>query len=178
MRDLRRERQWTLEELAERSGVSRAMLSKIERAETSPTVAVAARVASALGVGLSELIQLPSARARAYLTRRADRAEFRDPKTGFVRELISPPFENRRFELVQHHLPKDASTGVLPPYPRGVEKQVVVLKGKLRVHVAGITYSLDTGDGLFFEADVEHEFENAGRGDCSYHLVVGAAPGR
>ena len=176
VRDLRGQRQWTLETLAERSGVSRAMLSKIERAETSPTIAVAARVASALGIGLSELIQQPSARARAFVTRRADRLEFRDPKTGFVRELVSPPFENRRFELVHHALPKDASTGLLPPYPRGVEKQVVVEKGNLNVHVAGEIFSLNPGDGLFFEADVEHEFENSGRGECRYYLVVGAPP--
>lgn len=178
VRTLRRERHWTLDELATRSDVSRAMLSKIERGEASPTVAVAARVASALGVGLSELIQESRARDRAWVTRRAGRLEFRDPKTRFVRELISPPFANRRFELVHHVLPRGVTTGTLPPYPAGVEKQIVVERGRLRVVVGGASYTLDAGDGLFFEADIEHEFANEGRGECRYYLVVGAgAPG-
>ena len=174
---LRREREWTLDALANRSGVSRAMLSKIERSEASPTVVVAARVAGALGVGLSELIQPPRSRSRTQTTRRQDRLVFRDPKSGFVRELISPPIEHRRFELVQHTLPRGASTGRLPPYPAGVEKQVVVEKGQLRVSVGDATHTLSTGDGLFFEADIEHEFSNDGRGECRYYLVVSAGSG-
>lgn len=174
VRNLRRERAWTLEELAERSGVSRAMLSKIERGEKSPTLVVAARVAGGLGIGLSELVEEPRARSRGHVTRRADRVVFRDAKSGFVRELISPPFENRRFELVHHALPAGAVTGTLPPYPPGVEKQLVVERGSLRVEVGADEYSLRAGDGLFFEADAEHQFANAGRGECRYYLVVTA----
>lgn len=172
LRSLRRKKQWTLAALAEKSGVSKAQLSKIERGETSPTVALAARIAGALGIGLSELIQQPSSNAQVRVTRAAERLEFRDPKTGLVRELISPPFENRRFELVRHLLPQGSSSGRLPAYPRGVEKQLVVTRGQLRVQVDEASYALDCGDALYFEADVEHEFVNTGDVDCDYFLVV------
>ena len=176
MRGLRKGLRMTLDELARRSGVSRAMLSKIERGETSPTLVVAARVAGALGIGLSELVGAPSDRKRAVVTRRAERVVFRDEKSGFVRELVSPPFENRRFELVRHVLPVGAETGTLPPYPTGVEKQLVVDAGRLRVDLGDESFELAKGDGLFFEADVEHQFANAGRTECRYYLVVTAAP--
>ena len=172
VRELRRARRLTLEELARRSGVSRAMLSKIERGEASPTLIVAARVAGALGVGFSELVGAPRDRKRAVVTRRDERVVFRDERSGFVRELVSPPFENRRFELVRHVLPEGSATGTLPPYPTGVEKQLVVDAGRLRVLVGDEPFELAKGDGLFFEADVEHEFANAGRGECRYYLVV------
>ena len=176
LRGLRKRQRMTLEQLADRSGVSRAMLSKIERGETSPTLVVAARVAGALGVGFSELVGAARERRRAVVTRRGERVVFRDDNSGFVRELVSPPFENRRFELVRHVLPEGAATGTLPPYPAGVEKQLVVDSGRLRVEVADEAFELAKGDGLFFEADVGHQFVNAGRGECRYYLVVTAAP--
>ncbi|MEQ8766011.1 MAG: XRE family transcriptional regulator [Planctomycetota bacterium] len=175
IRSLRKERSWTLEELSSRSEVSRAMLSKIERGEASPTVVVAARIASAFGIGLSDLVEAPHDRQTAQVTPRKERRRFIDSKTGFVRELVSPPFENRRFELVEHILPEGQSTGRLPAYPKGVEKQLVVHRGKLRVRIGDTSHELSLGDGLYFEADIEHEFENRGRGECRYYLVVVAA---
>lgn len=177
LRDLRKARQWTLETLAERSEVSRAMLSKIERGEASPTLIVAARIASALGIGFSELVGAPRDRKRAVITKRDERVVFRDESSGFVRELISPPFENRRFELVRHVLPEGSASGVLPAYPEGVEKQLVVETGRLRVVLGQESHDLAKGDGLFFEADVEHEFINTGRSECRYFLVVTGAKG-
>lgn len=175
VRGLRQEQRMTLDGLAERSGVSRAMLSKIERGETSPTLVVAARVAGALGLGLSELVGASQRRRRAVVTRRTERVVFEDERSGVVRELVSPPFENRRFELVRHVLPVGAATGTLPPYPTGVEKQLVVEAGRLRVDVADEAFELAKGDGLFFEADVTHQFVNVGRSECRYYLVVTAA---
>ena len=64
VRALRRERGWTLELLAERSGVSRAMISKLERGEKNPTLVVAARVAEGLGVSLLQLVGI-QARGRS-----------------------------------------------------------------------------------------------------------------
>ena len=121
---------------------------------------------------------MPRSRSRGVVTRRADRLVFHDEKSGFLRELISPAFENRRFELVHHVLPAGAVTGTLPAYPAGVEKQIVVERGRLRVEVREDEYSLREGDGLYFEADVEHQFTNAGRGECRYYLVVTAPGGR
>ena len=97
VRALRRSRQWTLDDLAHASGVSRAMLSKIERGETSPTLVVAANVAGAFEIGLSELIEPSRSRRRASVTPRAKRLRFDDPETGYPavpRPLRAPRFND------------------------------------------------------------------------------------
>ena len=172
IRSQRKARSWTLDEMAERSGVSRAMLSKIERGETNPTLLVASRIARALGTGLSELAGETQRRRSGVVTRRQERVLFEDPSSGFVRALVSPPFENRSFELVEHRLPPGVSTGCLAPYPAGVEKQLVVEEGTLTAAVGSQNFTLQPGDGLFFDANVEHEFVCQGSGPCRYYLVV------
>ncbi|MEK7879882.1 MAG: helix-turn-helix transcriptional regulator, partial [candidate division NC10 bacterium] len=94
LRAARRARGLTLERLAERSGVSRAMLSKIERDERNPTVAVACRIAEALEITLSQFLGLEEPREVVVLPR-AERKVFRDPKTGFERRLLSPAFPTK-----------------------------------------------------------------------------------
>src|ERR687885_864920 len=90
VRGLRRERGLTLEELAQRSGVSRAMISKVERGEKNPTLVVAAKVAEGLGVGLSRLVGIG---AREVVVVPRDRQMvMRDPETGFERRLLPPHF--------------------------------------------------------------------------------------
>jgi transcriptional regulator with XRE-family HTH domain len=175
VRELRQGRQLTLDALAERSGVSRAMLSKLERGEKNPTLVVAAKVASALGVSLTNLLGVEEARRTVVVVPAARRTVFRDPETGFERQLLSPPFEGRTVEFVRHVIPEGASSGDLPPYRRGVEKYLVVEKGRLTVTIDSAPYELREGDALYFEADVTHCFTNAGRGTCSYYLVVSSA---
>src|SRR4051812_21714336 len=94
MKDLRRERGLTLEELAEYSGVSRAMISKVERGEKNPTLVVAAKVAEGLGVTLSELLGVEE-RREVVVVPRERRMIMRDPETGFERQLLSPTFGGR-----------------------------------------------------------------------------------
>lgn len=175
IRDLRTSRGLTLEELAERSDVSRAMLSKVERAETNPTLVVAAKIASALEVSLTNLLGVEEERRTVVVVPRDQRRTFTDPETGFERQLLSPPFEGRTIEFVRHVIPRGASSGELPAYPRGFEKYLVVEQGTLEVAIDGETYRLGEGDALYFEADVPHRFSNAGRSTCSYYLVVSSA---
>src|SRR5918912_204407 len=89
VRGLRRERGLTLEELAQRSGVSRAMISKVERGEKNPTLMVAAKLAEGLGVTLSRLAGLEE-RREVIIVPRERRMIMRDPLTGFERQLLSP----------------------------------------------------------------------------------------
>lgn len=175
VRDMRTARGLTLEELAEGSQVSRAMLSKVERGETNPTLVVAAKISSALGVSLTTLLGVEEERRTVVVVPRAELRVFRDPETGFERQLLSPPFEGRTLEFVRHVIPRGASSGDLPAYPRGVEKYLAVEQGALEVTIGGEAYRLDKGDALYFEADVPHRFSNAGRSACSYYLVVNSA---
>ena len=82
-------RGWSLAELAQRSGVSKAMISKIERGEASPTAALLGRLSGALGLTLSALLARAEGRPER-LTRAADQPRWRDPKTGYVRCQVSP----------------------------------------------------------------------------------------
>jgi transcriptional regulator with XRE-family HTH domain len=171
VRKLRRERGLTLEALAERSGVSRAMISKVERGEKTPTLVVAAKIAEGLGVGLSQLLGVEE-RREVVVVPRDRRMVVRDPETGFERQLLSPTSGGRGAEFVRNVLPEGSTSGELPPHRRGVEEYLVVEKGRLRAILAGEEYLLKEGDALYFEADVPHRFDNAGVGECSYYLVI------
>lgn len=172
VKQLRSDQGLTLEMLAERSGVSRAMISKLERGEKNPTLVLAAKVAQALGVGLTDLMGVAESRRAVISTPLNRRMVFRDAETGFERQLLSPAFAKRNVEFVRHVIPRGASSGELPPYRPGTEKYLVVEQGRLGVTIEGQEHLLNVGDALYFEADAPHRFENRGRGVCSYYLVV------
>ena len=171
IRALRRERGLTLEVLAGRSGVSRAMISKLERGEKNPTLVVAAKVAEGLGVSLSQLVGVEEKREVVVMPKER-RMVVRDPDTGFERQLLSPSFGGRGIEFIRNVVPRGSGSGEFPPHRRGVEEYVVVERGRLRAILGGEEYLLEEGDALYFEADVPHRFDNAGEGECSYYLVV------
>ena len=85
----REARGWTLADLATRSGVSKAMLSKIERGEASPTAALLGRLSGAYGLTISQLFA--RAEQGGQLARAADQPVWMDPATGFIRRSLSPP---------------------------------------------------------------------------------------
>ena len=148
------------------------MLSKVERGERNPTLGVALEIAAGLGVGLSELMSAPAARRAVHRMPRRRRRVFVDPESGFERHLLSPVAARRTVEFVMHVLPRGRASGPLPPYPPGVTKIAVVEAGTLAVTIGGRQHTLEEGDALFFEADVEHEFSNAGGTRLRYYLVV------
>jgi transcriptional regulator with XRE-family HTH domain len=171
VRILRRKRGLTLNLLAERSGVSRAMISKLERGEKNPTLVVAAKLAEGLGVSLSQLVGVEE-RREVVVVPRERRMILRDPGTGFERQLLSPSFGERGIEFIWSVVPEGSSSGEFPPHRRGVEEYVVVEKGRLRAVLGGEDYLLEEGDALNFEADISHRFDNAGVGECSYYMVI------
>lgn len=171
VRELRRGRGLTLEELAERSGVSRAMISKLERGEKNPTLVVAAKLAEGFGATLSQLVGMEE-RREVVVVPRERRMVMRDPETGFERQLLSPSFGGTGVEFIRNVVPKGSTSGEFPPHRRGVEEYIVVEKGCLRAIIGGEERLLEEGDALYFEADIRHRFDNAGEGECSYFLVI------
>lgn len=166
----------TLEQLSQRSGVSRAMLSKVERGEKSPTIGIATRIAHSLQASLTDLVAGNIPGGAVALLRKTDRPVFRDPQTGFERHIVSPATGGGRVELIYHALPPGVSTGLLPAYPKGTEKQVVVTLGNLVVAFKDTQYALGPGDALFFQADVDHTFTNDAAQPCGYFMVVSRQP--
>jgi transcriptional regulator with XRE-family HTH domain len=166
----------TLDQFSKLSGVSRAMLSKVERGEKSPTIGVAKRIAHALNTSFSALVGDEGAARRAFaLVRKEQRQMFRDAETGFERYLLSPLMPGMPVEVVLHHLPPKTSTGKLPPYRTGVTKHVLVFRGRVVVGVEKVETVLEEGDSLYFEADVEHWFENRTSRPAEYYLIISAA---
>lgn len=176
VRTMRRGAGLTLDELAERAGVSRAMLSKVERGEKNPTLVVAARISEGLGVTLTQLIETEK-RGSVVVIPRAGRRVMRDPETGFERQAISPNPGGRGVELVYNVVPEGSTSGEFPPHRKGVEEHVVVERGRLRAVLGGEEHVLETGDAVYFEADVPHRFDNAGEGECGYYLVIDSREG-
>ena len=147
VRGLRRERGLTLDGLAERSGVSRAMISKLERGEKNPTLVVAAKVAEGLGVSLSQLLGVEEKR-QIVVVPRERRMVMRDPETGFERQLLSPSFGGRGIEFVRNVVPEGSTSGEFPPHRAGVTEHLVVERGRLRAVLGGEEYLLEEGDAL------------------------------
>jgi transcriptional regulator with XRE-family HTH domain len=176
IRGLRRERGLTLDLLAQRSGVSRAMISKLERGEKNPTLVVAAKVAEGLGVSLSQLVGVEE-RREVVVVPRERRMIMRNPETGFERQLLSPSFSGRGIEFIRNVMPEGSSSGEFPPHRRGVEEYIVVENGRLRALLGREAYLMEEGDALYFEADIPHRFDNAGKGECSYYLVIDSKVG-
>ncbi|QIS14648.1 helix-turn-helix domain-containing protein [Nocardia arthritidis] len=173
VRRRREEAGLTLEQLSIQSSVSRAMLSKVERGEKSPTIGVASRIAHALEASLSDLIGgAAAASGAAVVMRKSERPIFRDPETGFERHIVSAAPGAGTGEMIFHHLPAQVSTGLLPAYPPGTEKQLVVLDGTVTVLIGGISETLSAGDSLFFQADADHGFANRTNAPCEYLMVI------
>ncbi len=160
-----------MDELAELSGVSRAMISKLERGEKNPTLVVAAKLAEGLGITLSKLAGMEE-RREVIIVPRNKRMVMRDPETGFERQLLSPNFAGPGVEFIRNKIPPGSTSGEFPPHRKGVEEHIVVERGSLRAILAGEQYLLERGDAMYFEADIPHRFDNAGDGECTYYLVI------
>jgi XRE family transcriptional regulator, regulator of sulfur utilization len=164
----------SLRDLAERSGVSAPMLSQVERGETSPTLAVAERIASGLELTLSQLLRLDEGDG-VSVVRVADRRRGGGPRHRY--EVLTPPLPGLRAEVSLHRLAPGAATGEPgdpPMHEPGSRETAVVLSGRLRLACAGVTHDLEAGDAVTFDADLPHHFENPGEAETRFHAVVAA----
>lgn len=175
LKDLRSARGWSLEELAQRSGVSRAMISRIERRDSSPTAGLLARLCDALGITLSTLMTDASAR-RHDVNRCAQQLQWQDPETGYVRRLVSPPGADADVEIVAIDLPPGARVPYPPETGPAHEQQVLVMQGRLRLSIGSETLDLDPGDCARMALDEGHVFENPTARTTHYLVVVRKAP--
>ncbi|MGY4630221.1 helix-turn-helix domain-containing protein [Bradyrhizobium sp. USDA 4486] len=162
----------TLEEFAAQSGVSRAMLSKVERGEKSPTLAIIVRIAKGLNVSMSTLMGAEPDAAQVAVIRKANRLAFKDPETGFERHNLSPSHLDNDLEFLLHRIPPGESSGELPPYKAPTEKYLVVHEGELTVQMGEANYVLGTGDSFYFDVREPYRFINAGTMPCAYYLVI------
>jgi transcriptional regulator with XRE-family HTH domain len=165
----------TLEDLADRSGVSRAMLSRIERGESSPTAQLLNRVCSGLGVTLSSLFAAAEASAPP-VSRHADQPVWQDPASGYVRRVVSPPGTGSPAEIVEVEFPPGAAVA-FESQRLAASQYVWMLEGTMEIAVGGQTWRLDRGDCLHMRLDQPIGFRNPAEKPARY-LVVIAGGGR
>jgi transcriptional regulator with XRE-family HTH domain len=144
---LRTQRGWTLDDLATRSGISRATLSRMERGETSPTASLLSRLCVAHGLSMSRLLAEVEARPVRRLPL-AEQASWRDPETGFTRRMVSPPSAGFAAELMAGELPPGTTMRYDLPSVPGLEHHLVLLDGTLQLTVDGERHDLTPGDSL------------------------------
>lgn len=176
VRALRQQCGLTLDQLAALSGVSRAMLSNVERGEKSPTLAVIARIARGLDISVSALLGAEGDPHDVVLIRSKQRSTFVDPETGFERQLLSPSHVNSNVEIVFHRIPAGKSSGEILPYKFSVEKYLVVNEGWLTVYIGDKCYRLNEGDAMYFEVNAPYRFANEGKDTCGYYVVIVRKP--
>jgi transcriptional regulator with XRE-family HTH domain len=174
VRSLREAMDLSLRDLAERSGVSAPMLSQVERGDTSPTLAVAQKIAAGLDLTLSQLLRLDEDR-HVVVVRAADRRTRR--RRGHKVEELTPPLPGQRSDVSEHTLAPGAATGAPddpPVHEPGSRETTVVVEGTAELFIDGQRHELHEGDSVTFDADLPHHFENNGETDTRLIAVVAA----
>jgi transcriptional regulator with XRE-family HTH domain len=162
----------SVNDLAVRSGVSRAMISKIERVEASPTAALLGRLCNALGMTLSSLIAGAEAAPALPVTRAKTQLVWRDPDTNLRRTMVSPVNSGSRVEIVQIELPPNAAVTYESQQVSQYEQHIVVLDGTLSITTEGQDIELEAGDCLYRRVGPGHRFANETRRICRYLVVI------
>ena len=154
LHELRASRGLSLDALAERAGVSRSMISLIERGQSSPTAATLHRLAAGLGVTMHELFAQPTQREAAPLARRADQTVWRDPDSGYTRRQLSPAGYPSPLRMIEVVLPAGARVAYdnLAVTPAPLKQQLWLIEGALEVAWGRRSVSLAKGDCLAMDA--------------------------
>ncbi|MER7792418.1 XRE family transcriptional regulator [Streptomyces sp. NPDC097640] len=175
VRTERERRRWTLAQLADASGVSRAMINRIERGESSPTAVVLGKLSAAFQLSVASLLALAEGApddtdTTAGVRRQTDAAEWSDPATGYRRRQITGP--HFPAEIAEIRLPPGARV----PYPAAafafIRQVVWVLDGRLTFHDGDTVHELEPGDTIELGDPTERVFANTTDTECRYAVVL------
>ncbi len=166
----------TLDELAQASGVSRAMISRIERGESSPTAMVLGRLAAGLDVSLSSLFA--EVEGPVEPVARVDRQPvWRDPETGYLRRDVAPANTGSSQNIVRVELPAGARVA----YPAfsyvNTDHHILLLSGRLRFGNGARVFDLDAGDCLRLPEAADSWYFNPGPDPAEYLVIIIRLPG-
>lgn len=172
VRDLRAAGGLSLEALATRSGVSRSMISLVERGETSPTAVVLEKLATGLGVALAALFDTPRP-SGSPVARRAEQPVWRDPHSGYLRRNLSPAGTGSPIQVVEVMFPPGArvayETGLRLPL---IHQQIWVLDGSIEVTLGDEHHRLDAGDCFAHVLDRPMTYHNPTKKTARYAVVI------
>ena len=172
VRDLRAAQGLSLDALAAHCGVSRSMISLIERGESSPTAVLLEKVATGLGVSMASIFEAAQVAAQP-VSRFADQALWRDPHSGYVRRNVSPGGGVSPIQIVEVSFPAQArvayETGAREPL---IYQQIWVLAGSMEISVGDEVHRLDRGDCLAHALDCPVTYHNPTHAEARYAVVI------
>lgn len=168
---LRAERGFTLDALAKNTGLSRATLSRLERGELSPTATMMNSLCSQYGWTASQLMAEAEA-APSTMVRAKEQLKWKDPETGYVRRVVSPPHERLKGELVEIELPAGKIVSYpVSPVPR-LEHHLWMLDGALTLEIEGSKFQLQKGDCIRYVLSGPSRFVNASKHGARYVIAL------
>jgi transcriptional regulator with XRE-family HTH domain len=171
LEDIRKSRDWSLDEAALESGISRATLSRMERAETSPTASQLGRICTAYRITMSGLLAEVEANPAQHVPL-SNQPVWSDPQNGFVRRAVLPPVANYRSEIIHGEIKAGNVIAYAAAPAPGFEQYMVIESGALRFSHADETFELKTGDALRFRLTGPTRFENAGQEPVRYYVIL------
>jgi len=163
-------RRLSLEALAAQTGVSRSMLSDIERGAKVPTVLVLDRIATGLGTSIARL--LGEERSGAVIVLRREEQDVAVDPSGWERRILSPVLPGVEFEFMRTTINPGVDAGVFSPHPPGSLEWVAMERGTLLLTINGTPYTLRGGDSIYYDGDYWHGFANPGEEPCVYYLAM------
>src|SRR5213594_3831348 len=163
-------RQLSLHQLEARTGVSRSILSEVERGSKVPTVLVLDRIATGLDTSLARLFGDERA-ARVVVLRSGDHDTAHDP-SGWERRILSPVLPGVEFELMRTTIPAGVDAGEFAAHAPGSREYLAMERGRLRLTLDGVEHVLRAGDSIYYTGDCRHAFANAGAEPCVYYLAM------
>jgi len=177
IRDLRQNKKLGLVQLGEHTGLSPAMLSKIERGLLFPTLPTLLRIALVFGVGLEHFFVESAERPTVAVVRKKDRLSLPDRpgevSPAYFFESLDFPVTDRRMEAYYAEFPARAKPA--PPHSHKGAEFIYMLRGQLAIDVAGETTVLDEGDAMYFDSGAPHAYSRHGRPACAAIVVVAPA---
>lgn len=161
----------TLEKVAQRTGISRATLSRIERGDNSPTANTLGHLCSIYQVTMSQLL-LEIEDDSPRLIPRAAAETWSDPETGFVRTAVSPPARGYHIELVWGELPPGATVDYGGPPSDGMEQHIILFEGRLNLKLGDELFRLEREDCLRMKLHGAASFHNPGQNAARYLVAT------
>jgi XRE family transcriptional regulator, regulator of sulfur utilization len=171
IRQERKKRNLSLEQLSKKAEVSRSMLSAVERGQKIPSVLVLDQIATGLGTSIARLLGEERS-SRVVLIKRDQQDIVRDP-LGWERRVLSPVLPNVEFEFMRTIIGPQVNAGAFLPHNTGSREYVAIERGTLRLTLDGEVHLLREGDSIYYAGDCIHEFENPDpRESCEYYLAM------
>jgi transcriptional regulator with XRE-family HTH domain len=170
VRELRRAAGRSIDDLAAASGVSRSMISEVERGGRIPTVLVLDKIATGLSTSIARLMR-DDAEPEVHVLRREAQDLVVD-EAGWSRRVLSPVLAGVEFEFMRTVLGPRVDAGTFLPHDKGSREYLAVERGRLRLTLDDEVSVLGAGDSVYFPGSCHHGFANPGRGECVYYLVM------